>query len=198
MKTLMALLTMVLLSVSVGACGGTSKGVSSAVRPAPDAVAITGTPTTSGSRGPKPIRVRKAYANNQIRTYGHVAGATDRQAVTTLVKRYYATAVAGDGAKACTMIYSTLEEAVPNDYGKPPGRPELKGKTCAVVLSKLFRDRREQPTTDLTTIQVTGVRVDGDRGFALLRSRTMPAGEIGVERETGEWKIDSLLGNEFR
>jgi hypothetical protein len=122
----------------------------------------------------------------------HAASAAEKRAITALVKRYYTVAAAGDGATACSMIYSTLVEAIPEDYGQAPGPVYLRGgKTCQAVMSLLFRHFHSQLTG---AIEVTGVRVKGNHALALLGSKTVPASMINMERERGAWKIDELLG----
>lgn len=129
--------------------------------------------------------------DNLARTYGHAANATDRRAITVLVKRYYAAAAAGDGAKACPLIYSLQAEAIPEDYGQSPGPTYARGKTCAVVMSKIFKHSHGQVTG---TVEVTDARVSGSEAHALFGSSTIPASSILLRREHGAWKIDALLG----
>jgi hypothetical protein len=126
-----------------------------------------------------------------IRGFGNAAIAAERRAIAALVKRYYAAAAASDGAKACPLIYSTLEEAIPEDYGQPPGPAYARGKTCAVVMSKLFGHAHSQLAG---RFEVTGVRVEGREARALLGSSTVPASFVVVKRERGAWKIGALLG----
>jgi hypothetical protein len=126
-----------------------------------------------------------------IRGFGHAAIAAERRAIAALVKRYYAAAAASDGAKACPLINSALEEAIPEDYGQPPGPAYARGKTCAVVMSKLFEHAHSQLAG---AFEVTGVRVEGREARALLGSRAVPASFVSVKRERGAWKIGALLG----
>jgi hypothetical protein len=126
-----------------------------------------------------------------IEAFGHAAGTADRQTVTRLVKRYYAAAGRGDGAAACLVIYSTLAATIPEDYGQSPGPSYARGKTCAVVMSKLFKHAHSQM---VAPVQVTGVRVKGKEGYVLLGSTSIPAGYIAVKREGRTWKITMLLG----
>jgi hypothetical protein len=126
-----------------------------------------------------------------ISAYGQAAGAADKRAITALVKRYLAAAATSDGAKACPMIYSTLEEAIPEDYGQPPGPAYARGKTCAVVMSKMFAYAHSKLAGGFG---VTNVRVEGREARALVGSRMAPARFIVVTRERGVWKIDELFG----
>ncbi len=129
--------------------------------------------------------------DDEVEVYGRPASAEDMRAIATLVQRYYAAARTGDSTAACSMMYSVLAEAIPEDYGQPPGPAYLRGKTCNSVLSRLFEHSRSMLTGSYT---VTGVRISGNRALVLLGSRTQPASSLFVKRERGVWKIDSLLG----
>jgi hypothetical protein len=126
-----------------------------------------------------------------IRGFGHAAIAPEEGASAALDTRYSGAAAASDGARACPLIYSTFEEAIPEDYGQPPGPAYARGKTCAVVMSKLFKHAHSQLAGGF---EVTGVRVKGGEARVLLGSRTVPAGFVTVRRERGAWKIEALLG----
>jgi hypothetical protein len=174
------------LAVSFGACGGANKGAS--LSTTVSSTTTGSTPTTASVHGPSPEA-------KSIAQFGHVASPADRQAITALVKRYYAAAAADDGATACSLIYSPLSESVAEDYGQAPAPASLAGTTCEMVMSKLFRQVPGQPSAVLATTEVTGVRVKGRKGYALLRSKTMPEGDISVERELGTWKVGILIGS---
>lgn len=179
------LLTFGLLCVAVCACGGTTGGKS----PSSAVDVSTGTSSASDTQTSRPPQ-----NDDYIQSYGHEASGADKRAISKLVKNYYAAAAADDGAKACRLIYSTLEEGIPEDYGKPPGPPEWKGKTCAVVMSKVFKHVPGQPAAVLAATRVTGIRLIGNHGFAQLSSSAVPTGEISVQREGKAWKIETLLG----
>lgn len=135
--------------------------------------------------------------DNAVRRFGHAASAVDTEAVTTVVKRYFGAAAAEDGATACPMIVSSLAEAVPEDLGRPPGPPYASGKTCAEVLSKVFKYNHRQLAAYAARLEVTGVRLDRNHGVAVLGFRTLPGRLIHVVRESGVWKINTLLDSEL-
>jgi hypothetical protein len=137
---------------------------------------------------------RPPQNDDYISTYGKEAEGADRQAIISLVTRYYAAAAADDGATACTLLYSTLEKAIPEDYGRPPGPPSTRGKTCPVVLRKFFKHPPRQPVSGLASTKVTGVRIRGSHAFVQLTSKTVPTSEISVQREGTKWKIETLIG----
>jgi hypothetical protein len=129
--------------------------------------------------------------DNPILNYGHAAGAADARAITALVQRYYAAAAAQDGATACALTRTIVAETLPEDYGQPPGPVYLQGaSTCPALLSIVFKHFHAKLTVP---VEVTGVRVSGDRADALVDFKTLQAGVIKVRREHGAWKIDGLL-----
>lgn len=177
------MLATVALSVLAGSCGGTGKDAS--------VMSIRSSTSPQTPTAPAPVDSAAAKA---ITRFGHDAAPGDKQAITALVKRYYAAAAADDGATACALIYSPLSESVAEDYGQAPAPASLAGKTCQVVMSKLFRQVPGQASAVLASTEVTGVRVKGMKGYALLRSKAIPEGDIPVERELGVWRIGTLIG----
>jgi hypothetical protein len=193
MKPLLMLLAVVLLSVGAIACGSSGSGTGSASQASSGAATSGGATSTTSSTGSAQTSSSSQKSNN-VSTYGKEAGEPDKREITALVNRYYVAAAADDGANACSLIYSVLAEAIPEDYGRPPGPLALRGKTCAAVMSKLFKRIPRQPSAVLATTMVTDVRVSGKRGWVGLKSSAMPSGEIIVEREHNSWKIDTLIG----
>jgi hypothetical protein len=177
MRQVVATGVAVALTVVAGACGGAGKGTSAA--------SSSSTATTPHAASAEARRIVE---------YGHEASPADKQAITALVKRYYTAAAADDGATACSLIYSPLSESVAEDYGQAPGPAYLNGKTCAVVMAKLFRRLPGQSPSVLAATEVTGVRVNGRKGYALLHSAAIPEGDIPVTRELGTWRVGTLIG----
>jgi hypothetical protein len=187
-RSMLALMICALVVFIGAGCGGSSKDVSSSAQ-------LSDSSQTTGATGAHSSPSKRPPQNDDyISTYGQEASGADRQAILKLVENYYAAAVADDGARACTLIYSTLAKAVPEDYGKPPGPPDTRGKTCAVVMSKFFKRAPGQPFSTLATTRTTGVRIIGDHAFVQLTSKSMPTGEISVLREGRSWKIETLIG----
>jgi hypothetical protein len=122
--------------------------------------------------------------------YGHAAAPADREAVARLVERYYMAASAGDGSRACAAIYPKLAESVPQSLGQAPGPVYARGKTCAVVMSKLFEHSHSQLAGP---VRVTGVRLNSNEGRALIGSASRPVSAIAVRKERGAWKIGELF-----
>jgi hypothetical protein len=206
MRLLFALLAIALFGVGAVACGSASKGTRSTPRVASDPAAngattkVASSATLSQSQSPlptdndydndNPSNSHYDQDDNAVLYFGHATSAAEARAIMALVKRYYAAAVASDGATACSLIYSIVAESVPEGYGQLPA---LRGKTCAVVVSKLFKKHHRELVAEVAGLEVTHVRVEGDRGLALLRFRTMPERRVLVHREHGVWKMGVLL-----
>lgn len=175
-------LAALVLASGLAACGGTSSSPSSKTQSQGNAAAATNS-------------TRPPQNDDYIHWYGHEPPPRERAQIVSMVNRYYAAIVAGDGATACRLLYPSIEKAVPEDYGKPPGPPALKGKTCAAVLSKLAKHVENQPLADLATTRVTGVRVKGEEGFVQLTASETPTGEISIQRiHGGGWRIEAIVG----
>lgn len=126
-----------------------------------------------------------------VTRFGSPAGAADRRAIVTLLKRYYAAAAARDGSAACALLYPVLAEAVPEDYGQVA---PLRGrKTCATVLPAVLAPRRRELEADAASLTVLGVRLDGPRGWAVLRFATPSERRMQLHREGKTWMVDELL-----
>lgn len=125
--------------------------------------------------------------------WGQAAAAVDRHGVERLVRHYYAAVLNDDGKTACRFIYVLTTKVIPEDYGQAPGPPAIRGKTCAVVLTKLFRIEHAKLVRTAASPEVTDVRVQGDIGRVLLGSATMPASYLQVHREGGAWKVQGIL-----
>jgi hypothetical protein len=130
------------------------------------------------------------YDDSTVRDFGHPASAADTRAATALVRRYYAVAASEDGAAGCSLLYWTYADSVVEDQGSGAGPPLLRGKTCAVVMTKLFAYMHAQLTA---LAEITAVRVKGAEAFVLLGSTTRPASYVRLHRERGGWKLYGLL-----
>jgi hypothetical protein len=193
MRPLLALLATAVLSFAILACGDTAKKAS----PQPS---TSNAPGTNSSVTPTQTTVNSAPDsdkdddhNNDDYAYGHRADAVDTLEVTRLLKRYYTAAVADDGKRGCSLIYSNLVKEIPYFYGGSPNYPALRGKTCAAVMAKVFKPHRRRLIVDLATLKVTELRVKGPEGLALLSFREMPHRNILVYHEGNVWKINELL-----
>jgi hypothetical protein len=131
--------------------------------------------------------------DSAVRMYGYAPSPQEKQALASLVERYYAAAAAaGDGAKACSLITPSFTRAIPEDYGQGNGPAYLHGNSCAVVMSLLFKHDHEELSAPIT---VTGVRTSGGEALVLVGSMAMPASYVILERTHGSWGIMGVLGH---
>lgn len=186
-KRLAVLLAVAALGLGVGACGGSGRG----------GARVRGTSTGYTPAGDSEAAREAAVAgsDDNIPAYGRAASPQDRRAVSELVRRYYAAARAHNGAAACAMLDSNLAKSVPEDYGHMSNLPYMHGGTCAAVMSKLFA-HLGATSAQLAMPVVTGVRLYRGHGFAELRSKEAPRGELFVVRQGDAWKVGVLIGRE--
>lgn len=190
MKSLLALPTITLLSLAVLACAGTGKHAGSTPKPATSAP-VGGGQTTAD------VVTAKAFDSDDapIRFYGHEASAAEKQPIVALLTHYYAAAAKDDGAKACPLIHPLIAETIHEDYGQTLSPHD---KTCAVVMSQLFKRYHRQLATDSATLEVTSVRIEGIRALVLLRFAKAPVpNHIAVHREGSAWKIWELFDSQM-
>jgi hypothetical protein len=226
-KTLLAVSTALLLALSAGACSSSDSGKrtttttsqvaeatgdghpnSDQEKPDVDKDQDLANPDEDDHGSPEPTdrdndsdSSGKSYYDDDDQTilrYGHAANASDVSAITTLVKRYFALATAENGAKACTLLYSTYAEAVPEDFGtSPPGPAYARGTSCPEVMTKLFRHFHDEVLARRPLLKVARVRLIEHHGVVVLSFGALPAREVHVRREGHTWKmaalIDSLL-----
>jgi hypothetical protein len=209
MRSLLALLTVALLSMAATACGGADKGASSASQTAAGASETAGTkaasatrPTSGATSSPSTAGKAEGYlrdtndgdddpgSNDDIAIfdYGHAANAADERAITALLTSYYAAGAAADGAAACKLIYSLIAETIPEEFTSPA----LRGPTCAAVMSKVLKQRQRQLIADNAALKVTRVRVEGSKGLALVNLGRTPEPHLLLHREGGAWRVESL------
>ena len=182
----------VLLGAWISACDGAGERSGFATsRPSPSVVSARGASAAAALRGMDGDG--DSDYNDDDYKYGGPADAVERRLVIGLVKRYYAAAIAGNGGKGCSLIYSLLAEEVPEEYGEPPGPIRLRGSTCSMVMSKLFKQEHKHFAVEASTLKVVAVRLRRSRGLAILSFGATPPRDIAVHREFGRWKIDELL-----
>ena len=205
MKLLFALIAVALLGVGSDGCGG---GVRVGGSVSTEAPMTSNTSAVSSSAGSPTARHTKD-ANDQDHDalnfnddgpqppFGPRVSRADREAVVRTIKRYYGAAAVDDGATTCSMLVSGLEKAVPEDYGRAPGPPGLKGGTCSVVMSKLFKQHHRELIANVPTMVVMSVRVKGMVAQAILGFVARPERQIFLTRAGRAWKMEALYDSEI-
>jgi hypothetical protein len=119
--------------------------------------------------------------------YGHDAHAAERRAITMLIERYHSATAAHDGTKACELLNATLAAALAAGTGR-----QVMG-TCGSAVVSLLEQEGGRSDTNLPTIDVTVVRLEGDKALSLVRLPTGEEREITLIREGDTWKIGTLF-----
>jgi hypothetical protein len=180
--------------LTLSACGATDKGAGNAAR----STSSRGAMAAKGGaphRGDEDGDTGKGYLDSddpKIADFGHPANAAELDEVRSLIKYYYAAALAGDGAAACGLIDAAFKAAIPTDYGSNPSLAYAKGSTCTAVLTKIFQHFHGQLTT---AFSVARVRVRGSEGFVLLSSNVRTASYFPLQREHGKWKLIGIMAS---
>jgi hypothetical protein len=214
MKSLLALLAIGLSGVGGLACGSAGKSSPTSAEVSSNSAAL-GASATTAAHGVAPGGYLhedgdKDIDDNGVRPparldddrvlldqYGGEASDADRQAVTAVVKGYYAAAAAGEATKACSLLYSSLAAGLAAP-GQGSGQARSADEACAAGVAPLYEQQHAHLVADdVSTMAVSAVRVKGDLGLAVIGFRTQPQGEILVERERGAWKVDALFDSEM-
>lgn len=205
MKRLLARTAIAPLAASLLACGGSGRSSSVDSHDMPTTVSSADTSTAPLDASVDADHDNDVHAaeddtnDNRALRYGHDASLSERRAISSLVKRYYATALAEDGARGCSLLYSTLAEAAPQDDSREPDAPAyMHGQTtCAGVLHALFRHYHAQLAAELPKLQITRVRLQGRQGFVFLRFGKLSERRTGVRREGHTWKMTHIYDEEL-
>jgi hypothetical protein len=169
-----------------GAPAATTTAPAGASSTTPSTAATTTTPRTT-----KAVRV-SGMPGTTITHFGSAAASGDQAAVTKLVKSYYAALAADRGGAACALLGARIRSAIEHSIGRTP---LAHGHGCEGVVTIVFRHHPGQKSTVSQSVTVTGVRVSGDRGYALISTPQRPSEEIRIEREHGAWKVGALIGS---
>lgn len=187
-------MAVLLLAVSLGACGDTARHAIRSATEGESGGAPGAHPYVSGDNDAPGDDQLNGGDDRNLLKHGRAAAASDAHAVAQVVERYYAAAAAGNGAAACAVIDarlargSRLQAALPAEYRPAPGSDVLRGKRCPEVEAMVFSLNRLQGAT----ARVVRVLIDGSVALAVMRFRTMGEHDIALRRQAGRWRIDAL------
>ncbi len=182
---LAAALALSVLAPAGCGCGGESS-------PAPPANASSAKlPPSDGDDDIDSLgRGRYDTDNDANPTYGPPVRAGERPAIVSLIERYYRIAVAGDGAKACSLLDPLVAEATLEEHRPGNGPPALRGRTCAQVLSRIFARRHRELTKDVATMHVGWIQRQARQAVALLHFGPDRERVVRVHRaQGGGWRM---------
>lgn len=194
---MLALTAIAVLSTAVVACGGSSDPHLPRAVSVSDAAPVhdpQGYLKADGDYDPDDHGATKSRDDEQemIGRSSKEAPPSDLKAISVAVKRYYATALAEDGTRGCTMLERALAAAIAKEA------PRNGNATCATALSHLFQvQHRYLSAEEPVTMVITGVRIEGNEALTTLGFKRTPEGEVILKREGGHWKLDALFDSEL-
>jgi hypothetical protein len=133
--------------------------------------------------------------DKEVIAFGHRAKAAEQRQIGDLIARYYAAAASGEGAAGCSMLYSLFAEGIVEDQGEEDAHAH--GKSCAEILSRLFRRYRRQLTAARRRLRLTEARVEGPRGYAVLDLGEGIPFAMYLHRDSGRWTVESIQAAEL-
>ena len=128
------------------------------------------------------------------RTYGGQADEAAKSDIAAAVKDFYAAKAAGDAARACALLAGVTREALVETMARSSA---VKGKDCAAIVGRLLTGQEPGYRERIKGVEVTGARVSGDRGLALIDIEAIPEEVIPVRRESGSWRVAAIAGSEI-
>jgi hypothetical protein len=137
-------------------------------------------------------------SHNGLVPHGRSASEPYKRAIATLLRRYYAAALASDGSRGCSLLYSPFAESVPSTYGSgPAGLPYAHGSTCKAVLTNLFKHFHARLAAEAPRLSIRRVLLDEHHGVAVLGFGALPERQIPVVREGRAWRVVALIDQEL-
>ena len=127
----------------------------------------------------------------KVLAFGQVPGAAEQKTITKLVNDYFAAAVAMDGRKGCALLTPLIAESVVESYGRSTN---LRGSTCAEVVSKLYRLRHAELVRKVATLKVMRIGVEGNRSLVALEVPSIQEDrQVTLRNSGGKWTMLTLL-----
>jgi hypothetical protein len=209
-RLLSALMTMALLGVCSVVCGCSSTSSNSQASSAE--AESTSIPKPSASlKAPQRPGINDTYDEDdkasrkveenddvEIEIYGHPANAAEWKVATAFVKKYYAAAAAENGAAACLLLDPLAANGLGGSYEKPSDPAYLHGKTCAEVMTKLFKHRHKLMTAENAGLEVTDVRATNETDFILLAFKGIRERRfMGVQRNGHTFQLEALTDSQY-
>jgi hypothetical protein len=157
-------------------------------------VGCGGSGSDSTTQGPAAGTGNEAAGSGSgsIRSFGEPAGPEDRDAEATTVHRFLRAQADGDSATACSLMSAStldnLEVFVEGDTSNSLKLP------CRKLVEAVRSQIQAKRLAQADRIQVTGVRIAGDRGVVLYRDARGTESAFPVVREGSAWKVAAIAG----
>jgi hypothetical protein len=194
-KALAVFLAVVLSALGAGACGSskvstdtTGAGLPAESRSSRADASVKDTDGDNDSPGS-----RVDPDNDIAMTFGHAADAQDMAVVSALLRNYYRVAAAGDGGKACALLYGLFVESTVEEHNSV--RRGGDRQTCAQIAANTFRRHHAELVEDTKAIDLTVLRVKRKRGLARVLYGATRERLVPLELDRGVWRMDTLIDN---
>jgi hypothetical protein len=123
-------------------------------------------------------------------TFGSDASPQDRAAAAGAVQGFLQARANNDSAKECSLMAASTKA---NLAGFGGGLSE-KSQPCTQLVEAVRARIKPKELAQGDRIQVTGVRVDGDRGFVIYQDASGAKSAFAVVREGSAWKVGAIAG----
>jgi hypothetical protein len=129
--------------------------------------------------------------DGSIERFGESVADDEADDVVAVAVGYYDALAGRDWERACGL----LSQEVRQHFDQlAEGAPQLTGNDCADMISTFAGGSRQALRRQAREIRFNEVRVEGDRAFAIFKSKSIPNGLLPLVRENGQWKVNALTG----
>jgi hypothetical protein len=149
-----------------------------------------GSDSTTAAAGSEGAAGNGATGSGALRTFGEEASASERAAAAKTVQEFLRARADGDAARECALMSASARTTLAGFGGGLSEKSQPCPKSVKAITSQIQPKALEQPGP----IQVTGMRIDGERGFLLYRDRSGNEFGFAVIREGSAWKAGGLAG----
>jgi hypothetical protein len=149
-------------------------------------------PAEPGDRYVPAERDRKIQGDGSIERFGAQAPDDEADDIVAVAVGYYDARAERDWARACGLMSSSMKQ----QFAQLAERAEsIDGEDCPAVMEAFTaRVPREALVREAREVRFNEVRVEGNRAFAIFKSKSIPNGTLPMVRENGRWKVASMVG----
>jgi hypothetical protein len=126
-----------------------------------------------------------------IETFGKEANAKDSDEAGRAVAEFLRARANGNAAKACSLMAASAKQNLAEFGGQPLNRARPR---CTELVEALRSQIQAKALAREERIEVTGVRVEGERGFVLFRDAGGKESALAIVRERFGWKVGGIAG----
>lgn len=126
----------------------------------------------------------------QIKEFGSGAGRSETEQAEAALLGYLTARAAGEWSQACSYLAKSVRSLLGHIAVKSK---RVKGKGCRGFIETSTEKLSPSERTDLTKVDVSSLRVEGERGYLLYKDAAGAEQATSMRSEGGRWKITSLL-----